>query len=240
MRRDHRPYWMHALWERFENAWAQDFLAPHFDALGGNAKIVRPWNVEVFGPNVRAGRSLHVVSRRDQPVSFTVWSPADAPGAITIGDACFFAGGVRILAAGSIEIGDACLFAKSVTVTDSDWHGLYDRVDPRPACKPVKIGNNVWIGDGALIGKGVTIGDNAVIGARAVVVRDVAANTVVAGNPARPVKDLDPGGPYRTRLDLMADAEGLDAFMDAAYREELRRNSTLGWLRMKLFPRRGD
>jgi hypothetical protein len=86
----------------------------------------------------------------------------------------------------------------------------------------------------------VTIGDNAVVGARAVVVRDVAANTVVVGNPARPVKDLDPDGPFRTRLDLMADAEGLEAFMDAAYREELKRNSTLGWLRMKLFPRRGD
>lgn len=240
MRRDHRPYWMHALWERLENAWTAHFLAPHFDSLGDRPKIVRPWNVEVFGPNVHVGRSVHIVSRRDQPVSFTVWSPQDAPGEIRIGDCCFFAGGVRILAAGSITIGDGALIAKSVTITDCDWHGLYDRIDSRPAPAPVRIGRNVWIGDGAFISKGVTIGDNAVIGARSVVTRDVPANTVAAGSPAMPLKTLDPDGPFRTRMDLLGDPEGLDRFMDRAYADALRGNSTLGWLRTRLFPRRGD
>ena len=240
MRRDHRPYWMHAFWEWWENRWTAHFLSPHFDALGSGAKVVRPWNVEVFGPNIRAGRSLHVVSRKDQPVSFTVWSPADAPGSIIIGDGCFFAGNVRILAAGSITIGDSLLAAKGVTITDSDWHGLYDRVDPRPAHAPVVIGDNVWLGDGVIVGKGVTIGDNAVIGARSVVVRDVPANAVAAGNPARVISELDPKGPFRTRMDMIGDAPGLARFMDQAYRDELRGNSTLGWLRSRLFPRRGD
>jgi acetyltransferase-like isoleucine patch superfamily enzyme len=115
MRRDHRPYWMHAFGKQYENAWASAFLEPHFESLGENAKIVRPWNVEVFGPNVRAGQAIHVVSRRDQPVSFTVWSPQDAPGEITIGDCCFFAGGVRLLAAEKITIGDGALFAKNTS-----------------------------------------------------------------------------------------------------------------------------
>ncbi len=240
MRRDHRPYWMHGLWEAYENWWTRRFLEPHFEALGGHAKVVRPWNVEVFGPNVTAGEALHVVSRSDQPVSFTVWSPADAPGEIRIGAHCFFAGGCRILAARSIEIGEACLFAKSATVTDSDWHGLYDRTDPRPEARPVVIGRNVWIGDGAMVCKGVTIGDNAVIGARSVVTRDIPANVVAAGAPAAPVKTLDPDGPFRTRADMMADVEGFDRFMEGAYRDQLRGNSTLGWLRSKLLPRRGD
>ncbi|MFW5661368.1 MAG: acyltransferase [Oceanicaulis sp.] len=240
MRRDHRPYWMHAFWERLENAWAARFLAPHFESLGDHAKIVRPWNVEVFGPNVHAGKALHVVSRRDQPVSFTVWSPPEAPGEIRIGDCCFFAGGVRILAARSITIGDGALLAKSVTITDSDWHGLYDRIDPKPEARPVVIGRNVWLGDGAFVSKGVTIGDNCVIGARSVVTKDIPANTVAAGSPARPVKALDPDGPFRTRMEMMGDPEGLDAFMNAAYREALQGNSTLGWLRTKLFPRRAD
>ncbi len=240
MRRDHRPYWMHRLWEDFENAWARHFLAPHFEALGENAKVVRPWNVEIFGPNVRAGKAIHIVSRRDQPVSFTVWSPKDAPGEITIGDCCFFAGGVRLLAAGSITIGDGALFAKNTTISDSDWHDLYDRIDPRPAHKPVVLGRNVWVGDGAFIGKGVSIGDNAVIAARSVVTRDVPANTVVAGSPAKPIKALDPDGPFKTRMEMLGDPEGLNDFMEAAYAEALKGNSTLGWLRSKLWPRRTD
>ena len=240
MRKDHRPYWMHAAWERFENAWTQHFLAPHFEALGDHAKIVRPWNVEVFGPHIRVGQGVHIVSRRDQPVSLTVWSPPERQGHITLGECCFLAGGVRLLAAGSIEIGDGALLAKSVTITDCDWHGLYNRVDPAPPFKPVKIGQNVWIGDGAFIGKGVTIGDHAVIGARSVVTRNVPAYAVVAGQPAREVKYLDPEGPFKTRMDLMGDITGLDRFMDHAYRDSLAGNSTLTWLRTKLFPRRGD
>lgn len=240
MRRDHRPYWMHQLWERFENAWVKQFLAPHFEALGDHAKIVRPWNVEVFGPNVRVGKAVHIVSRRDQPVSFTVWSPTEAPGEIEIGDCCFFAGGVRILAAQSIKIGDGALIAKSVTFTDSDWHGLYDRIDPKPVAQPIVIGKNVWIGDGALIGKGVSVGDNSVIGARSVVTKDIPANTVAAGNPATPVKALDPEGPFKTRMEMLGDPVGLDAFMEAAYKDALKGNSTYGWLKTKFFPTRKD
>ncbi len=240
MRRDHRPYWMHALWEAYENWWTARFLAPHFDALGAHAKVVRPWNVEVFGPNVRAGQAIHIVSRRDQPVSFTVWSPADAPGRIEIGDCCFFAGGIRLLAAGSITIGDGALMARNVTITDSDWHGLYNRVDPAPAHMPVTLGRNVWLGDGCYVGKGVRIGDNAVVAARAVVTKDVPANTVVAGVPARKIGELDPDGPFEPRMAMLGDAEGLNAFMEAAYRGTLAGNSTLGWLRTKVFPRRGD
>ena len=54
---------------------------------------------------------------------------------------------------------------------------------------PITIGNSVWIGAGATILKGVTIGDNAIIGAGAVVTKDVKANTIVAGNPAKTIKE---------------------------------------------------
>jgi len=155
MRRDHRPYWMHRLWEQYEDAWTQHFLAPHFEALGSDPKIVRPWHVEVFGPNIAAGDKLHIIASAADPVRLTVWSPQDSQGRITLGDGVFMAGGTRLLAAGSIEIGDACLIARESVITDCDWHSLYDRVDPAPPFKPVKLGKNVWIGDGAFIGKGV-------------------------------------------------------------------------------------
>jgi maltose O-acetyltransferase len=54
------------------------------------------------------------------------------------------------------------------------------------------IGNNVWLGGGVIVCPGVTIGDNTVVGAGAVVVRDLPANVVAVGNPARIVKTLTP------------------------------------------------
>lgn len=240
MRRDHRPYWMHQAWERYENAWARHFLHPHFERIGPAAKIVRPWHVEVFGPNISVGTSLHVIASKDSVVRFTVWAPHDRDAAIEIGDACLFSGGTRILAAKRVTIGHACMFAANATVTDCDWHGLYDRIDPAPEGRPVTIGNNVWVGDGAFVGKGVTIGDHAVIGARAVVTKDVPAYAVVAGSPAKVVKMLDPETPMRTRLDQLGEVRNITRFMDSAYRDALRGNSTFGWLRSRFFPQRGD
>jgi acetyltransferase-like isoleucine patch superfamily enzyme len=240
MRRDHRPYWMHRFWEQFENWWTGHFLRPHFEDLGTDAKIVRPWHVEIFGPNVRAGRCLHIIASASDPVRLTVWAPQDKPGQVVLGDCVFIAGGTRILAAESIEIGDACLIAREATITDCDWHSLYDRVDPAPPPKPVKLGCNVWIGDGAFIGKGVTIGDHAVIGARSVITKDVEPYCVMAGNPAREVKRLDPDTPMKTRLDLLGDSPALHKFMENAYRDAMKGNSTWGWLRTKLHPRHGD
>ncbi len=57
--------------------------------------------------------------------------------------------------------------------------------------KPVKIGNDVWIGGGAIICPGVTIGDGVVVGAGAVVTKDVSDNLLVAGNPARIIKNIN-------------------------------------------------
>jgi maltose O-acetyltransferase len=56
--------------------------------------------------------------------------------------------------------------------------------------QPIVLGSNVWVGAGVVIGPGVTIGDNSVIGAGSIVMRDVAANVVVAGNPCRVLRHL--------------------------------------------------
>ena len=70
----------------------------------------------------------------------------------------------------------------------NDWNG--NGAFYRTFARPVRIEDNVWIGGGAILLPGVTVGDNSVIGAGAVVTRDVPANTVVAGNPARVIREL--------------------------------------------------
>ena len=129
--------------------------------------------------------------------------------------------------------------ANGVYITDSDWHGLYDRTRRSDAVSPVHIGDNVWLGDHATILKGVTIGENSVVAAAAVVTRDVPANVVVAGNPAKVVKNLDPGQGFRTRADYFSNPESLTRFFDQVDREVLAGNSTLRWLFALLWPRRG-
>jgi maltose O-acetyltransferase len=58
------------------------------------------------------------------------------------------------------------------------------------AAKPITIGNNVWLGGGVIVCPGVTIGDNTVVGAGAVVTKDLPANVLAVGNPARVVRQL--------------------------------------------------
>jgi maltose O-acetyltransferase len=58
------------------------------------------------------------------------------------------------------------------------------------AAEPITIGNNVWLGGGVIVGPGVTIGDNTVVGAGAVVVKDLPANVVAVGNPARVIRSV--------------------------------------------------
>jgi acetyltransferase-like isoleucine patch superfamily enzyme len=71
----------------------------------------------------------------------------------------------------------------------SNNHDLHDR--QILICKPVRICKNAWIGAGATILPGVTVGENAVVAAAAVVTKDVPANAIVSGNPAKLIKMVE-------------------------------------------------
>lgn len=114
---------------------------------------------------------------------------------LVIGNRCSFGEYNHITVTNGIEIGDDVLTGRWVTITDNS-HGAtdYETLQIQPLKRKlhskgsVKIGNKVWIGDKATILSGVTIGDGAVIAANAVVTKDVPAYCVVAGNPAKVIK----------------------------------------------------
>src|SRR5205085_3982181 len=64
------------------------------------------------------------------------------------------------------------------------------RRDKWEAARPIVVGDNVWLGGGAIVLPGVTIGENTVVGAGAIVTRDLPANVVAVGNPARVVRHV--------------------------------------------------
>jgi maltose O-acetyltransferase len=112
-------------------------------------------------------------------------------GRLTIGRDVSLNYGVSIGCLGQVDLGDRCRLGPYVMLVDSDFHDLYDR-DVRPAPRPVRLAEDVWVGAKACIMPGVTIGRGAVVGTAAVVLRDVAPFTVVAGVPARVVRELRP------------------------------------------------
>ncbi|CAM3309947.1 MULTISPECIES: sugar O-acetyltransferase [Saccharibacillus] len=93
-----------------------------------------------------------------------------------------------------VRIGDNCMLAPGVSLyTATHPIDPYERIAGPELGKPITIGHNVWIGGRAVINPGVTIGDNAVIASGAVVTKDVPANVIVGGNPARVIREIPVG-----------------------------------------------
>jgi putative colanic acid biosynthesis acetyltransferase WcaF len=108
------------------------------------------------------------------------------PWLLEMGEFSCLAENVHIYNLGPVSIGDHTVISQNTHVCN----GTHDYTKPnlplqRPTCK---IGSGVWICADAFIGPGVTIGDNVIVAARGVVTKDVAAATIVGGNPAKFIK----------------------------------------------------
>ncbi|MFC8730908.1 sugar O-acetyltransferase [Luteimicrobium sp. NPDC057192] len=141
---------------------ARPVLEELVGSLGEGAFIKPPLFVDY-------GENLHVGARTFVNYNLTALDVA----AITIGEDCQIGPNVQLL-------------------TPTHPVEPQPRRDKLEAAQPITIGDNVWLGGGVIVCPGVTIGENSVIGAGAVVTRDVPANVVAVGNPARVVRELEP------------------------------------------------
>lgn len=121
-------------------------------------------------------------------------------GVVEIGPKTVLGQECTISAYERVRIGEQCVIADRAMFIDFD-HGMVEVERPIRQqgiyTRPVEVGSNVWIGYGACILRGVRVGDNAVIGTNTVVTRDVPANAVVGGIPARVIRMRD--APERLR-----------------------------------------
>ncbi|WP_294175965.1 sugar O-acetyltransferase [Coprobacter sp.] len=126
------------------------------------------------------------------PQSLRVFPPfyTDFGKNISVGENVFINACCHFQDHGGITIGDGCQIGHNVVFATLN-HGLApeDRKTTYPA--PITLGKNVWVGSNATILQDVSIGDNAIIGAGAVVTKNVEANTIVGGVPARFIKSIE-------------------------------------------------
>ena len=112
---------------------------------------------------------------------------------IEIGDHCIINGAV-IHSNCAVLIGAHSRLAPGVTLCDNDSHVPARSIESRelrPPEAPIRLGTNVWLGMRSIILKGVTIGDNTIVAAGSVVTRDLPANVLAGGIPAKVIRTLD-------------------------------------------------
>jgi acetyltransferase-like isoleucine patch superfamily enzyme len=153
---------------------------------------------------VRLRNNCRLIIGHDSIFSATTRFERDG-AEIVIGDRCFI-GRSNLICYTRITIGDDVIMSWGITVVDHNSHSVVtterssDVKDWKSGFKnwsnvkslPVNIHDKAWIGFNAILLKGVTVGQGAIVGAGAVVTKDVPAYCVVAGNPARVIRELSP------------------------------------------------
>ncbi|MDY5152882.1 sugar O-acetyltransferase [Actinobaculum suis] len=123
----------------------------------------------------------------------------------SFGENCFVNVGSVFLDVAPITIGDNVMIGPRVTLTTAS-HPIHPAIRNRGLeyGAPITIKNGVWLGASVTVGPGVTIGENSIIGAGAVVMRDVPANVIMVGVPARVLRHIDDSDYEQALADLAA------------------------------------
>ena len=159
----------------------------------GNNSLLAP-GVKIYnGRNISIGNESSIMSH----CILETTTIEDCAPLLSIGDGCSIGEYSHITCANRVTIGNGVLTGRFILITDnSHGNSTIEEIDTPPLSRKVIskgeviIKDNVWIGDKATILPGVTIGKGAIIAANAVVTRDVPDYAIVAGIPARIVKQI--------------------------------------------------
>lgn len=171
------------------------FLLKMLDSCGENTELLGSIDKRAKDSIIRIGKDCliegYLVTETDESL-------------LTIGDNTYIGGGTVIDCVKSINIGNDVLISYECILADSDNHSTKYSVRKKDLAdwklqkhdwtttnsKPIEISTGVWIGARAIILKGVTIGEGSIVGAGSVVTKDVPAWTIVAGNPAKIIREI--------------------------------------------------
>ena len=197
--------------------------------------ILNPQHLKIFGNNISIGDYATLITAPDKRIDLSTWETDKINGELQLGKYILISPGTSIRSAKKIVIGDSTMIASDVTITDSDWHDIYDRTDYVASPKEVIIQENVWIGEKSLILKGSKIGKNSIIGTGSVVSGEVPANVVFAGNPAKEIKKLDEKS-FKTRESLFSESSTYLEDLLTIEKKTLEHNSLINWLKSLIWP----
>lgn len=197
--------------------------------------ILNPQHLKIFGKNISIGDYATLITAPDKRIDLSTWETDKINGELQLGKYILISPGTSIRSAQKIVIGDSTMIASDVTITDSDWHDIYDRTDYVASPKEVIIQENVWIGEKSLILKGSKIGKNSIIGAGSVVSGEVPANVIFAGNPAKQIKKLDEKS-FKTRESLFSESSTYLEDLLTIEKKTLEHNSLINWLKSLIWP----
>lgn len=182
------------VFERMQAGEIVPFSDPQFSQVGESAlrtsELVLKYNSTADPEKLRAlwgeltGTVLHESSFIQPPVL------VNHAEFVTVGKNVYVNHACSMLALGKITIEDDVLIGPKANLL-SEGHPLDPKTRKSMDVSPVVIKRNAWIGAGATILPGVTVGENSIVAAGAMVTKDVPANTVVAGVPAKVVKELE-------------------------------------------------
>jgi len=153
--------------------------------------LTRPVSPGVWAVNFLVQRVLRINGNVPWMVHFTSTVVMPTPSHLVIGERVWVSfavsGGCYVQAANGIRIGARTIFAPGVKIISANHDPRdHSKWEPGP---PIVIGEDCWIGANAVILPGVQLGDRVIVGAGAVVTKSVPSDSVVAGVPARPLRE---------------------------------------------------